>query len=931
VSQYLTYIIAGLAGGAIYGLAGSGFVLTYKTSGIFNFAFPALATVAAYVFYFLHLDKIYLNIGLSWPVTVVIAVLILGPIMGLLMEVVGRWMAAVAVPIQVGTTIGLALGIQGAFGLFYQNANPNFAQFLPTSHFTVLRTGITWAQLILFLVGLVSVSGLYVFFRVSRLGSAMHAVVDNPELLGLTGTSPALVRRWAWVIGCTFAAAAGVLLGPTLGTLTPDGLFELVVASFGAAAIGGFSSLPLTFVGGLGIGILGSLGTKWEITYSWLAGLQAALPFIVLYVVLLVIDRRKLADRRVIRPRTFRRSYHAPWRVRMIAAVLIVTGLALAPVYASNDLTLWGEGLIYGIVVLSAGLAIKEAGLATLCQVSFAAVGGVAFAHLGGAGSGAGVGVHSLHLPFFLALLAAGVIAMALGAFVAIPAIRVSGVFLALATFGFGLAMQNLFWPTEFMFTASASGLIDIPRPSFAQGQDGFYFLTLAVLVFTGLIVVSIESGRLGRLLRGLADSPRALNTMGCPVNVVRVIVFSISAFFAGIAGALYGPMFQAIGLGTPLYQPVVSLQIFLLVVLVGLGAPWYGIVGGIALATFPGYLTHFVHILNITPYLSLILGVSAILVSFQADRRPIMPLPIQRFLERFRTTRELGELAGATRVRPEGAGLEIGGLVVRFGGTTALNGLSLSAPYGRITGLIGPNGAGKTTTFNACSGLLNPAEGEITYDGRDITSMGPAARARLGLGRTFQIIDLWDTLTVRDNIALGVEAPLSGQTPRAILVGTRGEQRDVAAATAEAAAFAGVTDLLDRQAGELSTGQRRLVEVARVLAGPFDLLLLDEPSAGLDRAESERLGQVLRNVVRERGTGILLVEHDVPLVREICDYIYVMDFGTKVFEGTPEEAVNSPIVQSAYLGTEGAQTAVEDGQLEPAPIVASAEPGDLG
>jgi ABC-type branched-subunit amino acid transport system ATPase component len=462
------------------------------------------------------------------------------------------------------------------------------------------------------------------------------------------------------------------------------------------------------------------------------------------------------------------------------------------------------------------------------------------------------------------------------------------------------------------MFTVTYDGLPNIPRPSFAKTDDRYYYLTLAAVVLVGLVMVSIERGRLGRLLRGLADSPLALNTMGSPVNVVRVIVFSISAFFAGIAGALYGPMFHQIGLGTPLFQPPLSLQIFLIIMLIGLGTPWYGLIGGLALVTLAGYVTRWFHILNIQPYLSLLLGIGAVQIALLADRRPILPAPLQRFCERFRTQRRtrVGPIAAVGGHWPQGAGLQITNLTVRFGGTVAVSELSLEAPLNRITGLIGPNGAGKTTTFNAASGLLTPTTGSISLNGHDIGSLGPAARARLGLGRTFQIIELWDSLTVHDNIALGVEAPLSGRGLRAVVTSTRSEQRDVAASTMEAAALAGITDLLDRRAGQLSTGQRRLVEFARVLAGPFDLLLLDEPSAGLDRTESERLGRTIRNVVRQRGAGILLVEHDVPLVREVCDYIYVMDFGHEIFQGSPEEAVHSQVVQAAYLGTEGVEAA---------------------
>ena len=922
MSSYLPYIIAGLCSGSIYGLAGSGFVLTYKTSGIFNFAFPAQATVAAYVFFFLHDDTLYLNIGLSWPLSAAIAVLVAGPLMGLVMELIARGLAAVAIPLQVVATIGLGLGVTGALGLFYANeGTQEFNQFLPQSTFKVFGTYVSWGNFILFAFGVVAVAALYTFFRLSRTGNAMHAVVDNPELLALSGTSPVAVRRWAWIIGSCFAAAAGVLLAPTQTSLSAGTLFNLLVASWGAAALGAFSSLPLSFLGGLGIGVLASLGTKWETSVSWLANVQNALPFIVLYVVLIFIKRHKLADTRVLRPKTFRRSYYAPWPVRTVAAVVIIALLALAPLLFPDSLSLWGEGLIYVILVLSAGLAIKESSLVTLCQATFAAVGGVTFAHIS----------NDLHWPFFLTLLCAGLMALLVGAFVAIPAIRVSGVFLALATFGFGLGVANMLYPTGLMFTTASDGIANIARPSFAESDNAMYYVVLALAALTGLAMVSIDRGRLGRLLRGLADSPLALNTLGSPVNVVRVAVFSISAFFAGIAGALYGPYFHDIGLASTLYQPALSLQLFAIIMLVGVGTPWYGVLAALSLITFPSYISEWIHVTNIQPYISLLFGASAVLVAIQAERRPITPVALQALFERFRRQRHHSVAPTTDRSAPNGQGLEIRELSVRYGGTLAVSELSLDAPFGRITGLIGPNGAGKTTTFNACSGLVRPGRGRITYGGDDIGAMGPSGRARRGLGRTFQRMELWDTLTVRENVALGAEAAMSGAGMRSVLLSTPSEDRDVEAATLESAQITGIADLLDRRAGDLSTGQRRLVELARVIAGPFDLLLLDEPSSGLDRAETERLAQVLRDVVRRRGAGILIVEHDVPLVREVCDYIYVMDFGVKVFEGTPEEAVSSPIVQAAYLGTDG-EALSEDPEAQPAAVatVAGTDPADV-
>jgi len=249
-------------------------------------------------------------------------------------------------------------------------------------------------------------------------------------------------------------------------------------------------------------------------------------------------------------------------------------------------------------------------------------------------------------------------------------------------------------------------------------------------------------------------------------------------------------------------------------------------------------------------------------------------------------------------------AGLAVESLTVRYGGLVAVDDVNLDAPTGRITGLIGPNGAGKTTLFNACSGLVRPSGGRVRLDGRDITRMSLARRPQLGLGRTFQRIELFDSLTVRQNVELGREGVIAGSMPWRQLFGRRSEQREVTAAAEEALAICDLQRLADRPAGSLSTGDRRLVELARVLAGGFRLLLLDEPSSGLDDHESERFAEILTDVVRARGVGILLVEHHMELVLGVCDYLYVLDFGKLLFEGTAQEAVLSEVVRAAYLGT---------------------------
>lgn len=248
--------------------------------------------------------------------------------------------------------------------------------------------------------------------------------------------------------------------------------------------------------------------------------------------------------------------------------------------------------------------------------------------------------------------------------------------------------------------------------------------------------------------------------------------------------------------------------------------------------------------------------------------------------------------------------GLEAQEVTVRYGGLFAANRVSLAAPLGRVTGLIGPNGAGKTTTFGALSGLVRPTEGSVHLFGEDITDASPQARAQMGLGRTFQRMELFESLPVRENVALGLEAGLAGSRPWRHLWASRRDAARVRDAAEEALARCGLSDLANALPTQLSTGQQRLVELARVVAGGFQILLLDEASSGLDKVETEQMGEVLRSLVRERNVGILIVEHDMSLVLSLCDYIYVLDFGELIFEGTPRDVVGSEVVRSAYLGS---------------------------
>ncbi len=901
MNQFLPFIVIGLATGAVYGLAGMGLVLTYKTSGIFNFGYGAVAALDVFLFYFLYAEH-----GVPWPAAAAICLLVFAPVLGLALELLSRSLDGATETVKVVATVGLILIVE-AIGSLWNPANPpTFPHFLAQSTVRILGVNVTWEQIILFLFSLTASAVLYWFFRSLRLGVLMRGVVDNNDLVSMSGDDPVRVRRWAWVIGTVFASIAGLMLAPTQ-SLDGVTLTTAVFAAFGAAAIGYFTNLPLTFAGGLLIGVAGALVDKYSATISWIGGIPPSLPFLILFVVLIVTPRRRLVQRHVAVQAHARRAYQAPVRVRLSVGAVAIGLLAIVPLVQINHLSVWSAALIDIILFQSLGLLVRRSGQISLCHFAFAAVGAAAFGHFAGDG-----------MPWLLALVLATLVAVPVGALVSIPAVRVSGVFLALATLGFGIVMEQVFYTRQFMFGASSLGIAD-PRPNVSIGawnlstDSGFYYLLLIVTVLVVITVTAISNGRLGRLLEAMADSPLALETHGATSSVLKVIVFCIAAAMASLAGALSGMLFH-FSIGSD-FESFNSLTLVALVVIITIGDPWYAVLGAIGYTVIPGYVSGE----TTSTVLLLLFGLAAATAAY-GTRGGTTPAAVRAFLDRLGGRRagppgsvELSSAAphappSRHPVRRGGEPAEREGLVVRhlsvqFGGVRAVDDVTLKASTGVITGLIGPNGAGKTTTFNACSGINRPTSGQILLHGVDVSRQGSAHRARQGLGRTFQRPELFNSLTVRQNIAMGREAAIAGRNPLAQVFGSRPASRLVTAVTDEALVLTGTSRIADTQVGLLPIGQRRLVELARALAGPFDLLLLDEPSSGLDVHETEEFGRVLKTVVRERGCGVLLVEHDMTLVREICDYVYVLDFGSLIFEGSPGEMQESDQVRAAYLG----------------------------
>jgi ABC-type branched-subunit amino acid transport system permease subunit len=385
--------------------------------------------------------------------------------------------------------------------------------------------------------------------------------------------------------------------------------------------------------------------------------------------------------------------------------VALLAVLVLAPEFVGLHLVDWTRFLAYTVLFLSLGLLVKMSGQVSLGHVSFMAIGVVAFSK---------VAVdHSW--PWVVALLFAAVVAAPIGAVLAIPAIRFPGLYLALATLGFGLLLQQMFYNQSFMFGQAGVG-VTVPRPDWrwldVAGDRGYYYLVLVIAVAVGVLVILIGRSRLGRLLQAMADSSVGLASAGASINVSRVLVFCISASLAAVAGVLDA---GAIGLvGADAYQPLLSLQLFCLVMLAFGGVPWFAVIAAFAQVLLPVYITTGD---SVTYVLTLLFGVGAVAMATRPLTFGALPEPVRRLLRplgaRPTPVGQVIDLGGESR--RAGGHLAIDDVTVRFGGLVAADGVSLDAQPGRVTALIGPNGAGKSTVFNVCSGYVRPVAGQVS------------------------------------------------------------------------------------------------------------------------------------------------------------------------------------------------------------------------
>jgi ABC-type branched-subunit amino acid transport system permease subunit len=605
MKDFVPFIVAGLVTGSVYGLAATGLVLSYRTSGIFNFAHGSLAAVGAYAFY-----QLRQRWGVPWPLAGALTLVLAGVVLGYLLERLAMALDGASTASKVVATVGLLTGVQATLIAVYGAAARDSHSFLPTRVLTFAGVSVGVDQIVVFVVAGGVTLALTQYLRLSTTGTAMRAVVDDSALLDLSGTSPVRVRRRSWMIGAAFAALSGVLLAPTIG-LDPTLLTLLVVQAFGAAAIGRFASLPLTFAGGLVVGLAGALSTKYVSHSKLLSGFPPSVPFIILFAVLVVARRGRLLE---LGTTAAGRSIAAvrPTALRMAGVAALVALLVAVPGFAGPRLPVYSTALVYVLLFASLRLLVVTSGQVSLCHLTFAAVGATTFAHFAG---GAG-------LPWGVAVALAGLVTVPVGAVVALPAIRLSGLYLALATLGFGILVERLVFPMAIMF--GQGGQAHAPRPHVglfdATTAKGFYYVALAVVVVSVAAIAALGRSRLGRLLRGLADSPVALATLGNSVNLTLVIVFCVSAFFAGVAGALFASFSGTFGSAS--FPSLLSLTLVVILAIAGRGEFASPIIAAAALYIVPSYVRN----ATFNDYLPVVFGASAVAVAVIGNPRLDVP-----------------------------------------------------------------------------------------------------------------------------------------------------------------------------------------------------------------------------------------------------------------------------------------------------------------
>jgi sulfate-transporting ATPase len=914
MTEFLKFALLGLGLGGIYALTAQGVVVVYRGSGILNFAHAALVAVGAFAF-------VEFRDGGSGTALAVVGAIVLTGAVGVGIHLIVMRPLRRASPLtRVVATLAIATVLRAALlgWPFYFNDESLFVVgFLPDD---VVRFSedLTVGADRLWILGFATVLSAagWAVYRYTRFGLITRAAAENETAAAALGRSPDTIAATNWFIGSALAGLAGVLVVPIIG-LSVNQIMLLLVPALAAALVGGFRSFPLTLVGGLLIGVTESLltsGADWIPELLKGPGWSKAVPFLVIIIVLVVRGRALPLRSHVLE----RLPGAGTGRVRPIAvlATVAVVAAVVGGIGFDGIALDWVSAVtttaIAATVCLSLVVVTGYTGQFSLAQYALAGIG--AYVASRAASGGKIVELFSFGKVDFEIALVLGVLCAGLvGVVVGLPALRTRGVNLAIVTLGLALLIERVVFNNG-EYTGGFRGT-QVPSPDLFgldidPGRDPRRYALFCVCAFTvaALVVANLRRGRAGRRLLAVRTNERAAASLGISVVGAKLYGFGIGAGIAGLGGIMLA--FRARTVLFADYSVFNSIQVVVQTVLGGVGFIGGAIIGGAI--SIGGVLAYaMTEVLGIDDLLIILLtGLLAInnLIQFpnglasQISHGFAAALDaFHRLVHRAERPRSEISLPPEQAVKLDGAVLNIEDLRVRFGGVVALDGVNLTVAPGEIVGLIGPNGAGKTTLIDAVSGFNRPASGSITLDGTPIDRWSPRRRARAGIARSFQSLELFEDMSVADNLRAGSDAGarLAYLTD---LCWPRNPplQPTVAAAIREFE----LVESLDRRPTELPYGRRRLVAIARALATEPTVLLLDEPAAGLDDQETEELGHLLRRVAAEWGLGILLVEHDMGLVMSVCDRLVALDFGTVIAEGPPDAVRSSNEVITAYLGT---------------------------
>ncbi|WP_030660711.1 ABC transporter permease subunit [Streptomyces cellulosae] len=894
MADILRFALLGLGLGALYALTAHGIVLVYRGSGVLNFAHGAIGMAGAYVQWELSAQH-----GVSyWPATAcgVLTSAVLGVLTHLL----------VLRPLRRASSLARLVGTLAVFIVLTAIAVKRYGDSLqlvpgklPTKLLTIAGATVSEDRVWLLGIALAVTAVLHLLYKRTLFGLGTTAVAENEGAAASLGWSPDLIATGNWALGSALAGLTAILIVPVIG-LSVTGLTTLLLSALAAALVGRFSSFPVTLAGGLVIGLVQSELTRFG---SDVTGLASSVPF--LFIALVLVARGRALPLRG----TFldRLPALGTGRVRKAPLALAV---AVALVLVSVSTPLWADAitttLVLSLIILSIIVVTGYAGQVSLAAYALA-------------GTGAFIAGHTAAdwgWPFELALLAGVLGTVPIGLLFALPAVRTRGVNLAIITLGLGTTLEAMvFQNTDLSTTPGSDGIAVGKQTLFGVSISGvdhpqrYASVVLVLFVAAALLVANVRRSRTGRRLVAVRANERAAAALGIDVRAAKLYAFGLSAAIAALAGVLTG--FRSTSVVFSDFASFNSITALGLAVIGGVGF----LVGPLFGATFAagtvGARFGDLVLPGLSEWMPLIGGIILVLTlvgnqdgigkavgrqaagvrrRLSAKRVPVVP--------EGGAEEEPTAVPDVTRAAP--LPLHVRDLTVRYGGVVAVDGLSLDVEPGRVVGLIGPNGAGKTSAIDAVTGFTRAASGSVRLGGLDATRLSVHKRASAGLSRSFQSLELFEDMTVLDNLYAACDRPGRwAYLTDLIRPGSRPLPAHVLVAVREF----GLQDSLDRPVGDLSYGERRLLAIARSVASSPSVLLLDEPAAGLSDDETRELAHLVRRLAEDWGMGVLLVEHDVDMVMSVCDQVVVLDFGRRICAGTPQEVRSDPAVRAAYLG----------------------------